>query len=161
MSDSRAGDRMFDKRDTAIDQLKAELDALHKPRCDSSSEDEQAMLRDVHLGMFGNGSTKGLMWKVAELSVRVKLMGEAHEQCRYEVEAHMDADRTRLIEADRGILAFAKRYPKVATVAVLLCLLGVSSLTSVLLQERAASKLESTVIQMIAQQTKIPLPVKP
>lgn len=135
-----------------IEEFNKEYDQFEKPRCSPANLGEasmEAVVKDVHRALFGNGTKKGLLWKEAEHSVKLTEMGRRYKHCRGEVVEHFETHKQRAIEKDRGLVAFAKHHPRVTLFLLVLSFFGISSLWSLILQERQATKIEEAVLRLM------------
>jgi len=137
--------------------FKQELKQFEKPRCDLTNDGTRVedILKDIHRAIYGNGSTRGLIWKIAEQTVFLIEAKDKQTKCRAQVVAHFQEHDKEEIKKNQGMFAFVGRRKKLSIVVVLLVFFGVSSLWGIFLQQRQTTKLEQLVIKAVKTYVKL------
>jgi len=133
-----------------LEEFKKEFETFQKPDCnaqDLSNASTDDVVRDIHKAIYGNGGApKGIIWKLAEYHVRVVNVARKHDKCRVQVVSHLMDDDEASVRRDAGILSLCRKHPKIATFVAIVIFFGVTSMWSIVLEERQASKIQQVVI---------------
>jgi len=135
------------------------LEVFQKPQCDPKDLSNVAIedvVKDIHRALYGNGgATRGIIWKLAEQAVFSMDLLNKQQKCRTQVVDHFEAIRKEAIERDRGVIAFCRRYKKFSIMISVIVFFGISSLWSIIMQERQTTKIESLVLGAVSRQFRI------
>ena len=139
-----------DSPEFLMDALKKEFSAFEKPRSKTEAGKSDDLLRDIHRAIYGNGSpSSGLLWKTAEQTVLLTKLSEKHVKCRNQLVTHFKFHEQSDLEEQRGFVAFVKRNRYASIIVAVLLFFGVSSLYSILLQERQMNRVEEMVLSVV------------
>ena len=136
--------------------FKAELEMFQKPKVDPDDIDTAELkdiVKDIHKAIYGNGGpTKGMIFKMAESHTLLVDLISKHAKCRTQVVEHLqDADERALLRK-HGLVAVCRKHPKLALAVSVILFFGLSTLWSVVIQERQTTKIEQVVLTVLNKQ---------
>jgi hypothetical protein len=137
-----------------MELFRVELESLDKPHANVNErgvEAQRLVLLDIHRALYGNGGTHGVLWKLAEHGVLLKVMKEREDACRARVDAHLSQAGQTVIQDVGSVVSLFRRHPKLFIWLGILTLVGLNSLMMAMFQARQTIQFEQVVLDHIVQ----------